>query len=374
MPKSPASALVHTHAPLIAQAMPHVAHVAIRNRGTFGGSLALADQAAELPACAVALGARLVLGSVRGTRSVAADDFFQGLYATDRAPDELLIEVEIPKRSGWRVGFSEFARRHGDFAMVGLAAAIAMDGDTTREMRLVYFGSEAHAHVAAHAAAAARGRPLDAATQTAIIESLDHDLDPIGNLQGRADTKRHLAAVLTRRVLARDRRAGRRAGMTEAVEVMEISLTVNGEAVRRRVPVRQHLVDFLRLELGLTATHLGCEHGICGACSVRLDGRVVRGCLILAVQADGGKVETVEGLTETGEIADLQDAFVRRNALQCGFCTPGMLMTASELLASGETSDHTEIRQFMSGNYCRCTGYQAIVEAIADTMARRRTL
>ena len=143
--------------------------------------------------------------------------------------------------------------------------------------------------------------------------------------------------------------------------------------MRRRVPVRQHLVDFLRLELGLTAAHLGCEHGICGACSVRLDGRVVRGCLTLAVQADGGKVETVEGLTETGEIADLQDAFVRRNALQCGFCTPGMLMTASELLAmAGDTSDHAEIREFMSGNYCRCTGYQAIVEAIAETMDTRR--
>ena len=159
--------------------------------------------------------------------------------------------------------------------------------------------------------------------------------------------------------------------MTDASEFMEIALTVNGQAVRRRVPVRQHLVDFLRLELGLTAAHLGCEHGICGACSVRLDGRVVRGCLTLAVQADGGAVETVEGLTESGEIADLQDAFVRRNALQCGFCTPGMLMTAAELLAQGAAPDHAAIREFMSGNYCRCTGYQAIVEAVAETLAKR---
>jgi carbon-monoxide dehydrogenase small subunit len=159
--------------------------------------------------------------------------------------------------------------------------------------------------------------------------------------------------------------------MTEPVETLEIALTVNGEAVRRRVPVRQHLVDFLRLELGLTAAHLGCEHGICGACSVRLDGRVVRGCLTLAVQADGGTVETVEGLTQSGEIADLQDAFVRRNALQCGFCTPGMLMTAAELLAAGTPAERDAIREFMSGNYCRCTGYQAIVEAIAETVAKR---
>ncbi|MGE5146112.1 MAG: (2Fe-2S)-binding protein [Candidatus Eiseniibacteriota bacterium] len=160
--------------------------------------------------------------------------------------------------------------------------------------------------------------------------------------------------------------------MTEAVETMEIALTVNGETVRRRVDVRQHLVDFLRLELGLTAAHLGCEHGICGACSVRLDGKVVRGCLTLAVQADGATVETVEGLTDSGEIADLQDAFVRRNALQCGFCTPGMLMTAAELLTDGAVLDQAAIREHLSGNYCRCTGYQAIVEAVAETLDKRR--
>jgi carbon-monoxide dehydrogenase small subunit len=160
--------------------------------------------------------------------------------------------------------------------------------------------------------------------------------------------------------------------VTDPADTLEIVLTVNGEPVRRRMLVRQHLVDFLRLELGLTAAHLGCEHGICGACSVRLDGKVVRGCLTLAVQADGGTVETVEGLTQSGEIADLQDAFVRRNALQCGFCTPGMLMTAAELLAAGTPADRAAIREFMSGNYCRCTGYQAIVEAIAETLAKRK--
>jgi carbon-monoxide dehydrogenase small subunit len=160
--------------------------------------------------------------------------------------------------------------------------------------------------------------------------------------------------------------------MTDAAETMEIALMVNGEPVRRRVDVRQHLVDFLRVELGLTAAHLGCEHGICGACSVRLDGKVVRGCLTLAVQADGTTVETVEGLTATGEIADLQDAFVRHNALQCGFCTPGMLLTAAELLADGQAHDHAAIREHLSGNYCRCTGYQAIVAAVAETLQKRR--
>ncbi len=154
-------------------------------------------------------------------------------------------------------------------------------------------------------------------------------------------------------------------------EMKTISLTVNGEPVSKTVPVRQHLVDFLRTDLGLTGAHLGCEHGICGACSVRVDGAVVRGCLMLAVQADGADVVTIEGLTDTGEVADLQEAFVARNALQCGFCTPGMLMTAADLLGEARAMTREEIRTFLSGNFCRCTGYHAVVDAVASTLAKR---
>jgi carbon-monoxide dehydrogenase small subunit len=155
-------------------------------------------------------------------------------------------------------------------------------------------------------------------------------------------------------------------------ETFPITLTVNGERITRSVPVRQHLVDFLRMELGLTGSHIGCEHGICGACSVRVDGVVVRGCLMLAVQADSADVVTIEGLTRTREIADLQQTFVERNALQCGYCTPGMLMTAAELLEQGEPVTRDDIRNFMSGNYCRCTGYHAIVDAIETTLNARQ--
>lgn len=154
-------------------------------------------------------------------------------------------------------------------------------------------------------------------------------------------------------------------------ETLEISLTVNGERLTRTVPVRTHLVDFLRTELGLTGSHLGCEHGICGACSVRVDNAVVRGCLMLAVQADGAEVVTIEGLTETGEIADLQENFVTRNALQCGYCTPGMLMTTAELLRDPKPVSRDEIRSYLSGNYCRCTGYHAIVDAVETTLKNR---
>ena len=154
-------------------------------------------------------------------------------------------------------------------------------------------------------------------------------------------------------------------------QAITVSLTVNGRALTRTVDARTHLIDFLRNELDLTGSHVGCEHGVCGACTVRVDGDIVRGCLVLAAQLDGSTVDTIEGLTASGEIADLQDAFVRFNALQCGYCTPGMLLCASELLARKPTTDRAQIREHISGNYCRCTGYQAIVNAIADTAQAR---
>ncbi len=153
---------------------------------------------------------------------------------------------------------------------------------------------------------------------------------------------------------------------------LDINVRVNGEDVSARVEARKTLVDFLRDDLSLTGTHVGCEHGVCGACTVRLDGDVVRGCLVLAVQCDGAEVETIEGLSDTGIIADLQVAFQRRNALQCGYCTPGMLISAQELLAHGEVPSRETIREHISGNYCRCTGYQAIVDAI-ESVALTRT-
>ena len=149
---------------------------------------------------------------------------------------------------------------------------------------------------------------------------------------------------------------------------LDITLTVNGAQVSRRVPARQHLVDFLREELGLTGSHVGCEHGVCGACTLRVDGEIVRGCLMLAVQAHGCRVETIEGLSDSGELREIQAAFHRRNALQCGFCTPGMLMAAQDLLRQKRLATREEIRAHISGNYCRCTGYQAIVDAIEESM------
>jgi len=148
-----------------------------------------------------------------------------------------------------------------------------------------------------------------------------------------------------------------------------VTMTVNGETVSQTVPARTLLADFLRERLGLTGTHVGCAHGVCGACTIRVDGVAVRSCLMLAAQADGTDVETVEGLTESGALATLQDAFHRHNAAQCGYCTPGMLVSAADLVAAGGSPDRAAIREHLSGNYCRCTGYQAIIDAVEEVIA-----
>jgi len=162
--------------------------------------------------------------------------------------------------------------------------------------------------------------------------------------------------------------------MTESLligdEDVEIEAMLNGKPLKRRVKARQHLADFLRQELELTGTHLGCEHGICGACTVLIDGHTARGCLTLAAQIAGRSVETIEGLTESGKLAELQKEFVERNATQCGFCSSGMLLTAYELISSGAPPSRPQIREALSGNMCRCTGYHAIIDAVEAVSAR----
>lgn len=197
-----ASGIVAERLPLVSEALPHVAHVAVRNRGTFGGSVAFADPAAELPACVLALGGTIVLRSVSGTREIAADDYFLGLYETARRDDELLVEVRLPAREAENVSvFMELARRRGDFAVAGVAACGSLSGRTVHGMRLVYFASEDRPVVGARAAAALEGREWSEATREAVAAALEDDLDPMDNLAGSPAMKMHLQKVLTGRVL-----------------------------------------------------------------------------------------------------------------------------------------------------------------------------
>lgn len=160
--------------------------------------------------------------------------------------------------------------------------------------------------------------------------------------------------------------------MPEPQEQIEIGFRLNGEQRTATVQVRQHLADFLREECQLKGTHLGCEHGVCGACTVVLDGEPVRGCLVLAAQVDGREVETIEGAVASGRVDHLLDAFQERNAGQCGFCSPAMILTASHLLSMHAAPSRQEVREHLSGNYCRCTGYEAIVDAVMLAASRRQ--
>ena len=368
------SELVRKHLPLLTHAAPHIGHIAIRNRGTLGGSLAYADPAAELPACAVALGATLVLGSSAGEREVKAEDFFKGLFETDLRPGELIVAVKFPvAHNGTAAGFAELSRRHGDFAMVGLAAIADMQRDRIDSARLVYFGCVDRAKVAHAVSAAVVGLRPSLAVSAALDAAISQDLAPDdtpGHARRYQDSPRQGADPPR---ACRPGREGCRMSTTDLSghDDIEVDATLNGKPLRRRVKARQHLADFLRQELELTGTHLGCEHGICGACTVLIDGRTARGCLTLAAQISGKSVETIEGLTENGVLADLQKEFIERNAAQCGFCSSGMLLTAHELLLSGEHLSRADIREAMSGNMCRCTGYHAIIDAVEAVMTTR---
>ena len=198
------SPLVREHAPLIASALPHVGHSAIRTRGTIGGSLALADPAAELPACAVALGATIRAGRRGGTRDIPADEFFRGIYTTALAPGEIVTEILVPRpAAGWRWGFDELARRHGDFALAGVAAGARVESGVVAESRLVFFGVGTRPVRARRAEAALAGGRADAEALAAAGRALDGDLDPPGDVHGSPALRRHLARVLLARVVGR---------------------------------------------------------------------------------------------------------------------------------------------------------------------------
>ena len=196
------SAVIATHAPLIASAMPHVAHPAVRNRGTFGGSIAFADPAAELPACAVALEARMRIEGRNGARTVDADAFFGGLYETAIGPGEILVSVEVPKiATGWQSGFQEFARRHGDYAIVGLAAHVQVEGGRFGRGRLVFFGAGDRPVSAVRAAALLEGEAWSDALADKLSDTLKEELDPFDDLNADAAMRKHLAGVLVKRTL-----------------------------------------------------------------------------------------------------------------------------------------------------------------------------
>ena len=363
-----AAPLVRERVPLLAEAARHVGHTAIRNRGTLGGSLAHADPAAELPAALLALDATLGLLGPRGMRRVAAAEFFRGLLVTALAEDELLAEVTVPAAPpGW--GFVEIARRPGDFALAGVA--VSLDGKA--HARVVGFGvadrpvrlRAAEALAAAAPAGSGDAGPGGSGRRGGLRSG--HRRPRLGRVspppRHRADRGRPAPGDRAPRIMTAE-------APPAPAERLRVRLTVNGAAVEREVEARRSLADFLREDLALTGTHVGCEHGVCGACTVLVDGRSARSCLLLAVQLEGARVTTIEGLTPADGLSPLQEAFRACHAMQCGFCTPGMIVASTELLAATPAPDEAAIREALAGNLCMCTGYVNIVRAVAQAAAR----
>jgi len=383
--------------PILREAIEQVAHPAIRNRGTVGGSLVHADPSAELPLLAIALEASFHLRSARANRSVAAKDFYQGYLLTDIAPDELLVGIDFPlppAACGWCC--SEIARRHGDFAIVAVAVVLGLDRDRRIAFARVALGGVGPAPLRVDAAEAALlGERPGAELFRRAADMVAQAVDPPSDIHASSSYRRHVAGVLVRRGLsvAESRVATRRgpgpfdsaqggplpreererlraASLTERnfspapAEKISIAATVNGVRRTATVEPRRSLVDFLRHDLGLVGTHVGCEHGVCGACTVMLDGRTVRSCLLFAAQADGAEIITIEGVGTDEALHPLQLAFRQHHAVQCGFCTPGMILAALELLRDHADPTEEEIRVGLGGNLCMCTGYVNIVRAV----------
>ena len=338
--------------PIIGEVCAQIADVQVRNRGTIGGNVCANDPTNHLPPLMVALNARMTIAGDGGERTVDADDFFLGVYMTEVGPGEILTKISIPP--GRRDGFASITIGEDGTCLVN-ARGLARRRDESRDRLRRRGAPPGHRR---RGAAERRSQPRGGAS---------------GGERARRDTRsagrRPCAGVLPAaprrgRRGSGDRRGrpARRRAVTAIETSRRITVEVNGVSYERDVEARRLLIHFLRDDLDLTGSHIGCDTGNCGACSVICDGTLVKSCMMLAVQADGSSVRTVEGLAPDGELTPLQQAFHEHHALQCGYCTPGMLISATSLLERKPTDD--EIRKGLQGNICRCTGYWNIIKAV----------
>ena len=354
------SELLAERFPLFRDAEEVIADPVVRNRGTIGGSLCQADAAEDLSAvCTAARGNAVIRGS-DGERVVAMADFHLGPYMTAVGDAEMLTEIRLPLRPGAGSAHEKVERRAGDWAIAAASAAVWMDGGTISRG-----GDRAQRRRAddgpprARGGAPARAGPLGGALRRRRGDRLGRLLADAG--RPRPD---RLQAPSRRRPDGARPAPRRRPRTAPGGLTVQVSITINGEAVSRDIEPRQLLVHFIRDTPGLTGTHWGCDTSNCGACVVLMDGKPIKSCTTLAVMCEGHEIRTVESLESDGRLDPVQMGFHERHALQCGFCTPGMLMTARALLDENPDPSELEIRTAISGAICRCTGYKNIVSAI----------
>ena len=347
---------------LLAEVQRHIAHLPIRQRGTFCGSLANADPSSEWCLLAVTLGAEMVLSRQGSDRCLPAAAFVTGIMTTALEPEEMLTQVRIPLLpNGSLTGFFEYSRRAGDYAQAVAMAVFELQGGVCTNPRIGLGAIEDRPRRLAAVEAVLEGKPPSLELFQAAAAAARPVLNPMDDDPYRVD----LAEAAIRRALGSCHGS---AGLTEP-GMHDVTLVVNGEPHAIRVEARRTLADAIRQDCGLTGTHLGCEHGVCGACTVLLDDQPVRACLMFAVQANNRRIRTVEGLADGNTLSPLQQAFVDHHALQCGYCTPGFLMLGTAILEQNPAIGDAALIEVLSSNLCRCTGYANIVKAVRAAAA-----
>ena len=369
------AASVAERVPLLTQAAANLGSVQVRHRATVGGNICNASPSADMAPALLALDAQAVIFGKKGQRNVELADFFLRSGETVLANGELLIRLEIPlpHRQYGSVYYKLSTRNAMDLALVGVAVLIETDGEDKIVKARIALGAVAPTPIRvppAETRLEGARLSLDAARESAELAAAI--LQPDLGCQSQCRIPQGDGQSPVRTGAARCVSPGKTHHGGEELMSQPIELRVNGEHVRFSGDASRTLLDFLREDLNLTGTKKGCDQGDCGACTVLLDGQPVNACLILVSEIAGREVLTIEGLSRDGELHPVQRAFVDHNALQCGFCTPGMILTAVGLLNENPNPTREETRRYLEGNLCRCTGYGKIVEAI-QAVARGRS-
>lgn len=389
-----ASDIIRQRALPLAQASWEVGAPQIRNRATVAGNLITASSANDTITPLIALGAEVTLSSVDGERNIALKDFYTGLRQNVMRANEMLTSISFPALNKNECGiFLKLGlRRAQAISVVNIAIVLAFDNDSVTHARIT-MGSVAptiiHAPVAEQALI---GRELTPETISEVARLAGRTPSPINDVRSTADYRSEMVKVLVARALrtlANDtqdnlpknpamlwntKEDDAKITQTHTDEVTEnISATINGEQVTLNTGQTKTLLHWLREDVGLTGTKEGCAEGECGACTVFLDGDAVMSCMVAAPRANGANIVTVEGLNKEDALHPIQDAFVQHDAVQCGFCTPGFIMSGAKLLEEHQQPSDDQIKQSISGNLCRCTGYYNIIEAIKQASKNTRS-
>lgn len=381
------SRLIRARAYPLARAAWEVGAPQIRNRGTIAGNLITASPANDTITPLMALNASVTLQSKKGTRTVLLKDFYKGVRKTVMQPDEMLVDISFPAMSSTARGtFIKLAlRRAQAISIIDAAIILDTDSDTVKSAAIA-LGAVAPTIIrAAEAEMYLEGKPLTDEVFEEAARLTINAATPIDDIRGSAAYRREMVRVCTLRGLKSVRDGQEQTGMpsepillwgpdksngnvstSDQFPASPIETTINGKKYTFTSGHNKTLLRLLREEGNLIGTKEGCAEGECGACTVFLDGKAVMACLVPAPRAHGAEIVTVEGLAVDGELHAVQDAFIKHGAVQCGYCTPGFLMSAAMLLEEKSNPSRNEIEQAITGNLCRCTGYYKIVQAIED--------